>query len=101
MPIDNPKAAPQAATPTTDFGDKLKRAGESAHELQREELKSTIAHAIEHARMSQRFVGVLMVSLARPESAWPAIAWLSSKRGFRPAHPTSATRPYSQRATDR
>jgi predicted signal transduction protein with EAL and GGDEF domain len=39
----------------------------TSHELQRDKLKSTLGHAIEHARMAQRHVAVLMVALARDD----------------------------------
>jgi diguanylate cyclase len=43
------------------------RAAESPHELSREALRATLANAIDHARMSQRFVAVLMVVLERSD----------------------------------
>ncbi len=47
--------------------EKNSRPADTQHELARDELKSTVANAIDHARMSQRFMAVLMVSLARPD----------------------------------
>jgi diguanylate cyclase len=43
------------------------RPSDTQHELAREALKPMLANALEYARMSQRFVATLMVTLARPD----------------------------------
>jgi diguanylate cyclase len=43
------------------------KAPDNPHELTRETLRSTLGNAIDHARMSQRFVAVLVVELARTD----------------------------------
>lgn len=59
MPVD--------ANITTIPGGKVVGTDDNQHELARDQLKQTITNAIDHARMSQRFVAMLMVSLARAD----------------------------------
>ncbi len=58
----------QSEAGNSDFsGAVAARPNGTQHELAREILKPTLANALDHARMSQRFVAVLMVTLARPD----------------------------------